>query len=264
MTMGEITTGADETRELRIAKLTTADIGAALSAGWSDFTRKPAQGLFFGGIYALGGILIAISLAGLHLPWLIIPLAIGFPLLGPFAAVGLYEVSRRLEAGERVTWRGVLAQVFRQRERQMSWMAFAVLFIFWVWVYQVRLLMALILGFRIPATLDAFATLVMTTPQGLAFLTIGTLVGAAIAALLFSVTVISMPLLLDHDLDFVTAMLTSLRAVLANKGPMALFGVIVALATFASMLPAFLGLMVSLPVLGHATWHLYRRTIVGP
>ncbi len=249
--------------KLQINPLSMQDVRAAFADGWRDFRAYPAFGLFFGAIYALGGIFIAVMLTHYHLPWMIIPVAIGFPLIGPFIAVGLYEISRRNQRGEAVGWKAILAEVFRQRERQLSWMAFVVLFIFWIWIYQIRLLMALFLGFRIPATLDAFANVVLTTPQGLLFLAIGTVVGAVLAMILFTATVISMPLLLDHDVDFVTAMLTSMRTVIENPAPMLAFGLVVAALAFAALLPLFLGLLVVLPVAGHATWHLYRRAITA-
>ncbi|MDH4440434.1 MAG: DUF2189 domain-containing protein [Rhizobium sp.] len=249
--------------KFRINRLTLSDVADALADGWRDYRTYPLFGLFFGAIYAVGGVFIAVMLTYYHLPWMIIPVAIGFPLVGPFVAVGLYEISRRHQSGEPVGWASVLAEVFRQRERQLSWMAFVVLFIFWIWIYQVRLLMALLLGFRIPATLNAFAELVLTTPAGLTFLAIGTVVGAVLATILFTATVISMPLLLDHEPDFVTAMLTSMRTVIENPVPMLAFGLIVAISAFLAMLPVFAGLLVVLPVAGHATWHLYRRAITA-
>jgi uncharacterized membrane protein len=249
--------------KLQINPLSMQDVRAAFADGWRDFRTYPAFGLFFGAIYAVGGIFIAVMLTYYHLPWMIIPVAIGFPLIGPFIAVGLYEISRRNQRGEAVGWKAILAEVFRQRERQLSWMAFVVLFIFWIWIYQIRLLMALFLGFSIPATLDAFANVVLTTPQGLLFLAIGTVVGAVLAMILFTATVISMPLLLDHDVDFVTAMLTSMRTVIENPAPMLAFGLVVAALAIAALIPLFLGLLVVLPVAGHATWHLYRRAITA-
>lgn len=249
--------------KLQINPLRMEDIRAAFSDGWKDFRAYPAFGLFFGAIYALGGMFIAVMLTRYHLPWMIIPVAIGFPLIGPFIAVGLYEISRRHRLGEPIGWAAILTEVFRQRERQLSWMAFVVLFIFWIWIYQVRLLMALFLGFRIPATLEAFADVVLTTPAGLLFLAVGTVVGAVLATILFTATVISMPLLLDHDVDFVTAMLTSMRTVIENPVPMLSFGLVIAALAILSLVPFFLGLLVVLPVAGHATWHLYRRAITA-
>lgn len=261
--MGEQVIQAAMPPKLRINRLEMKDVTGALAEGLRDFRRFPLFGLFFGGIYALGGLFIVVMLSLYHQPWMIIPIAIGFPLIGPFVAVGLYEISRRHERGEPISWRGVLAEVFRQRERQLSWMAFAVLFIFWIWIYQVRLLLALFLGFKIPASLAAFATVVTTTPEGMLFLLVGTVVGGVIATVLFSLTVISMPLLLDHDIDFVTAMLTSIRTVVENPVAMLTFGLIVAATAFIALLPLFAGLFVALPILGHATWHLYRRAIVA-
>lgn len=244
-----------------IRQLDIADIFACLRAGWHDFTRHSMMGLFFGAIYAIGGLFILAMLFYYEMPWMIIPVAIGFPLVGPFVAVGLYDISRRDFNGEPVTWRAVLTEVFRQRERQLSWMAFVVLFIFWIWIYQIRLLMALFLGFRIPSSLEGFAQVVLHTPEGLAFLAVGTVVGGILAALLFSVTVISMPMLVEREIDFITAMLTSMRTVMENPLPMLVFGLLVAAAAVAALTPFFLGLLVVLPVAGHATWHLYRRAV---
>ncbi len=171
--MGEQLVQAAPQPKMRINHLDMKDVRAALADGLADFRRYPVFGLFFGGIYALGGLFIVVVLSLYHLPWMIIPVAIGFPLIGPFVAVGLYEISRRHERGEPISWRGVLTEVFRQRERQLSWMAFVVLFVFWIWIYQVRLLLALFLGFKIPASLAAFATIVTTTPEGMLFLLAG-------------------------------------------------------------------------------------------
>lgn len=246
-----------------VRAISVADLRAALLWGADDFARAPGIGLAIGAIFALVGIAITLALTVWHLPWMIYPFAIGFPLIGPFAAVGLYEVSRRLEAGQRPGWREVLVVIWAQRRREISWMAFTMLFIFWMWMYQVRLLMALTLGRMSYATLDHFFEVVLTTPQGWTFLAIGHVVGAALSLLLFSVTVIAMPLLLDRDVDFITAMITSVRAVLASPLVMLGWGLVVTLAVLAACAPFFLGLLVVLPVLGHATWHLYRRTVVA-
>lgn len=242
--------------------VTVEDIVAALKSGIADFLRAPAYGLFFGGFYMLGGWFILACLTWLDMPWMIIPVAIGFPIVGPFVAVGLYEVSRRLQAGLPLEWRGVLLVIFGQRERQLSWMAFVVLFIFWMWIYQVRLLLAIFLGFKSFSSIEAFLRIITTTPEGIAFLGVGTAVGAVWAFLLFSSTVIAMPLLLERDFDFITAMITSFKTVFASPVAMLGWGVVVTVLAAMALLPAFIGLLVILPVLGHATWHLYRRAIV--
>lgn len=233
-----------------------ADVFAALGAGWRDFRAAPLYGLFFGGIYAAAGVLLYLLLSYYRSVWLILPLAIGFPLIGPFVAAGLYEISRRLARREQLWWGEILTVTIRQSRREFGWMAFVVLFILWVWMYQVRLLVAFFMGYKGFASLDGFIV-ALTGQSGLTFLAIGTVIGAALSFVLFCSTVIAMPMLLHRDVDFITALITSWRTVFENLAPMILFGLIVALLTFLALIPMFLGLIVVLPVLGHATWHLY-------
>ncbi len=251
-------------RQPEVLELSFDDLGAAFRAGIADFRRAPLYGLFFGGVFAAGGLLAIALLAFFEQLWLIIPIGIGFPLIGPFAAAGLYEISRRLAAGEKLGWGEVLIFVFRQREGQMAWMAFVVLFVFWIWLYQIRILIALFLGFRSPSTLDGFWHAVTTTQEGMMFLVVGTLVGALLSLVLFSITVIAMPLLIDTQRDFVTAMITSVKTVLRNPMVMLTWGVVVSALAFVALLPVFVGLLIVFPVLGHATWHLYKRAIRNP
>ncbi|MBU1174288.1 MAG: DUF2189 domain-containing protein [Alphaproteobacteria bacterium] len=246
-----------------VLALDFADLGAALTSGLADFRKAPLYGLFFGGVFAAGGLLALAFLTWFGELWLIIPIGIGFPLIGPFAAAGLYEVSRRLEAGEELTWSGVLVFVFRQREGQLGWMAFVVLFVFWIWLYQIRILIALFLGFKSPSTIGGFVKVVTTSQEGLMFLGVGTAVGAVLAAALFSITVIAMPLLIDSQRDFVTAMITSVKTVARNPAVMLVWALFVMALAFIALAPLFVGLLVIFPVLGHASWHLYRRAIRG-
>ncbi len=245
----------------RIHTIEVRDLAAALKAGLRDFLRAPLFGLVIGGVFALIGAVIVLSLTIWELPWLIYPFAIGFPLVGPFAAVGLYEVSRRLAEGARPAWRDVFAVIWAQRRREVSWMAFVMLFVFWVWMYQVRLLIALFLGLVSFASFEQFLTVVFTTPHGLIFLAVGHVVGGVLALVLFSITVFSIPILLEREVDIVTAMITSVKAVLQSPVAMLGWGVFVTLSVLAASLPLFLGLLVVLPVFGHATWHLYRRAL---
>jgi uncharacterized membrane protein len=240
------------------------DIAAALRAGWHDFRQAPLYGLFFGSFYAGWGILIAAMLSVLDMAYLVFPVSIGFVLIGPFVAVGLYEVSRRLERGEALTWGGVLGVIWLQRQRELVWMAFVMLFVFWVWMYQVRLLLALFLGFQSFSDMAGFLRIVLTTYDGWWFLLVGHVVGAVLSLVLFSVTVIACPLLLDREVDFITAIITSVKTVTTSGPPMIAWGLCVVAAMIAASLPAFLGLLVVLPVLGHTTWHLYRRAVIAP
>lgn len=244
-----------------VRAVTVSEIVESLAEGMRDFQSAPAYGLVFGGLYAAGGLLIMLSVFALGVPYLAYPLAAGFALVGPFIGVGLYEVSRRRETGEPLSWSAVFTTIFAQGRRELGWMAFVTLFIFIVWMYQIRLLIALMLGLKSFSSLQEFLVVVTTTPEGWLFLIIGHIFGAVLSLVLFSVTVVSFPLLLDRDVDFVTAMITSVRAVVASPGPMIGWAAVVVILMIVACLPAFLGLLVVLPVLGHATWHLYRRIV---
>ncbi|MBC7585198.1 MAG: DUF2189 domain-containing protein [Tardiphaga sp.] len=248
-----------------VRRVSVADIAESLGQGLRDFQAAPLFGLAFAGLYVAGGILILLSLTAFGMVYLAYPLAAGFALLGPFVAVGLYEVSRQREAGEAPSMRGIWATIRARRE--IGWMAFVTLFVFLVWMYQVRLLIAVLLGLHASfSSLPEFITVVLTTNEGLVFLALGNLIGAALSLVLFSLTVVSFPLLLDRDVDAVTAMITSVRAVVMSPLPMIGWAAVIVVLLAVSSLPYFLGLLVTLPVLGHATWHLFRRIVVplGP
>ncbi len=245
-----------------VRRIAAVDIAEALGQGLRDFQAMPLYGLAFGAIYAAGGIAILLCLTAFGLVYLAYPLAAGFALIGPFVAIGLYEISRRREAGQAISISGIWSTVKTRSE--IGWMAFVTLFVFVIWTYQVRLLIALLLGLNASfSSLQQFITVVLTTSEGLWFLLIGNAVGAALSLILFSLTVVSFPLLLDRDVDFVTAMVTSVRAVVTSPLPMVGWAAVIVVLLVVSSLPYFLGLVVTLPVLGHATWHLYRR-IVAP
>ncbi|MBF9061063.1 DUF2189 domain-containing protein [Rhodobacterales bacterium HKCCSP123] len=245
--------------ELR--EMSMGDIGQALGAGLRDYWRKPMMGLFFSHVYVVGGWLLYLMLFLWHMEWLAIPLTFGFPLLGPFLAVGLYEVSRRLEAGQ-TEWRrnDIFGVIWRQRLRQLPSMAWVIIVYFLFWSFFAHMLFALFLG---PSALTNVTTsyAYLLQREGLSMLLVGTAFGAVFAFVLFCLTAVSLPLLLEKELDFVTAMLTSIAVVRKNPGVMLTWGFTIAALTFLGMLPGLLGLFVVLPVLGHATWHIYRRAL---
>lgn len=244
-----------------VRRIAAADIAESLGEGLRDFQAAPLFGLAFGALYVAGGIAILLSLTAFGMVYLAYPLAAGFALIGPFVAVGLYEVSRQREAGRTPSMRGIWSVVKTRSE--IGWMAFVTLFVFLIWMYQVRLLIAVLLGLNASfASLPQFITVVLTTNEGLVFLALGNLVGAALSLILFSLTVVSFPLLLERDVDAVTAMITSVRAVVMSPLPMIGWAAVIVVLLAVSSLPYFLGLLVTLPVLGHATWHLYRRIVV--
>ncbi len=245
-----------------VRSVTISDIVESLAGGLRDFQAAPVYGLVFGGIYAIGGIAVVACAVGIGWSHLAYPLAAGFVLIGPFAAVGLYEVSRLRASGEPLSWDAIARAVIAQGARELGWMAFVTLFVFIVWMYQAWLLVALFLGLHAPESLRDFVVAVTTTPEGIVFLLAGNAVGAVLALVLFSLTVVSFPLLLDRDVDFVTAMITSVRAVTLSPVPLVSWAIIIVIELLVASLPFFLGFLVVLPILGHATWHLYTRIVV--
>ena len=243
-----------------VRSVAVTDIAEALVDGLRDFQALPLYGLAFGALYAVGGIAIILCLAAFGMAYLAYPLAAGFALIGPFVAIGLYEVSRRRETGQPVSFSAIWSTIRSRSE--IGWMALVTLFVFLAWMYQVWLLISLLLGpYASFSTLQEFMTVIFTTKEGLLFLAIGNAVGALLSLILFSLTVVSFPLLLEHEVDFVTAMVTSVRAVVTSPLPMIGWAAVIVILLIVSALPYFLGLVVTLPVLGHATWHLYRRIV---
>lgn len=262
-------TGPSPTPE--VARVSMSVIGDVLRAGWRDFRRVPLIGLFFAAFYVVGGIVLTLQLRVADQSYSIIPVALGFPLLAPFLAVGLYEVSRRLElrdaelnGGLDCRWSEILGVVFRQKDRQMPSMAVVIIMIFLFWVFIAHMIFALFLGLMPMQNILSDWQQTIFSFNGIKMLAVGTLVGAATAYVLFSLTVVSLPLLLDKELDFITAMIVSWQFVAANRGVMIVWGIVISVMLFVAMIPAFLGLFIVLPVLGHATWHLYRRALVHP
>jgi len=238
--------------------ISTSDLAGVLRAGLADFKRAPGFGLAFSAFYVLGGIVLYLVFVASGQSWWFIPVAVGFPLLAPFAATGLYEVSRRLEAGEKLDWPGILGCVLAQKDRQVPSMAMVIMLAFMFWVFVAHTTFALFFGLQ-PITSSTEDMLLSST--GLTMLAVGGVIGGAMAAIMFALTVVSLPLLLHREVDFITAMITSVRVVMSNLVPMALWALVISGLLFVAMLPAFLGLFLVLPVLGHATWHLYRRVL---
>lgn len=243
-----------------IRTITFADVREALRLGVEDMRAAPFYSLLFGAIYALGGIMLTLMMTRLGMGYLVYPLLAGFVLIGPFVAIGLYEISRRRERGLPID-SSIFSVLWQQGGKEIGWMSFTSLFLMTIWLYQVRLLIALFLGYHSFTTFAEFLNVVFSTPEGWTFLAVGHLVGAALSVLLFSLTVISFPLLLDRDVDFITAMIASVQSVMKNPGVMLGWALMIVVLLVIGMAPFFLGLLIILPILGHASWHLYRRVI---
>jgi uncharacterized membrane protein len=244
-----------------IRRLALGDLGHALRAGLRDFARAPAFGLFFSAVYVLGGFLM-LQLGAGTVTWTLAT-SLGFPLVAPFAAAGLYEVSRRLERGEPLGWRPVLGVVWAERNRQLPWLGAIIVFYFLVWTFLAHMIFALFMGLSTITNVSQSWDVFLSGP-GLRMVIAEVVVGGILAFLLFAMTVVSMPLLLDREVDFVSAILLSIATVRANPVILGLWAGLIAAATLVALLPWFLGLLVVMPVFGHATWHLYRRALADP
>lgn len=236
------------------------DITASLRAGLRDFAAAPAFGLFFAAFYVAGGWLVTWALMAKGQLWWTLPASAGFPILGPFIACGLYEVSRRLETGAPLRVNEVLGVILRQKDRQIPSMAAVIVIFFLFWNFLSHMIFALFLGHATLTNVTS-SLAVFTTPEGLLMLVFGTAVGAVFAGILFAITVVSLPMLMDREVDFVTAMITSFGVVQQSPVVMLGWGAVIGGLLFLGMLPGFLGLFAALPVLGHASWHVYRRVV---
>jgi uncharacterized membrane protein len=233
---------------------------AWLAAGWRDLWTVPAISLAYGALFATiaAGLALGLTVGGMEA--LILALGGGFLLIGPIAAVGLYETSRRLEAGERVTM-GALLEGARAAPGQLGFFGAVLAFCHFIWLQLASLLFMLFFGGRpIPPVSDFVPTLLFT-PHGLGLLVTGTIVGGAVAAVVFTISVVSVPLLMTRRIDAVSAMAASARTVAVNWQPMALWAALIAGFMALGIATLFVGLVVMFPLVGHATWHAFRDTV---
>lgn len=244
-----------------IRRISAADLREVLTRGFSDFGAYRTDVIFLCLVYPVAGIVLARLVFGHEMLPLLFPLASGFALIGPVAAVGLYEMSRRREQGIKINWADAFGVVRSPAFGAILVLGLVLLAIFLLWLLAADLIYRLTLGPEPPVTIAVFVHDVFTTIAGWAMIVVGVGVGFLFAVLVLAISVVSFPLLLDRDVGLYTAVWTSLRAVKANPGPMAVWGLIVAGGLVIGSLPVFLGLIIVMPVLGHATWHLYRKVV---
>ncbi|TRD21795.1 DUF2189 domain-containing protein [Palleronia caenipelagi] len=240
-------------------KIEISDLKAALADGWQDFRSAPFYGLVFGGLTVLGGWLLLAVGAGLFI-WTL-TMVLGFPLVAPFIALGCYEVSRRLDDGLPLDRKEIFGVIWSERRGQLPWAALVIGMFFLFWSFLAHMIFALVLG---PSVLMGSAEnlATYTTGVGLRLLIVEMILGAILAFVLFTLMVITLPLLVDRDVDVVTAMIASVSFVKDNFVVMMIWALTISVINLLASLPLLLGLVVALPVLGHASWHLYRRAIL--
>ena len=244
-----------------IRRIGIPDLRAALSDGWADFMAAPTQLVFLGIIYPVIGLIAARAAQGGQLLPLFFPLVAGLSLLGPVLAVGMYELSRRREKGLSVSWQNAF-DVFRNPAiLSIAALGVMLFFLFALWIGAARAIYAGTVGVMAPESVGQFVSALQSSAGGAKLLVIGNLVGGLFAAVVLTLSVVSFPMLLDRNVHPMVAIRTSIDAVRTNPVTMAVWGLIVVALMALGSLPLFVGLAVVMPVLGHATWHLYRRVV---
>ncbi len=244
-----------------VRRIGPADVWQALRAGWADFIVIPTQLVFLSILYPIVGLVAARAATDESVLPLLFPLLAGLSLLGPVLAVGIYELSRRRKAGLPVMWLNAFGVLRSPSLLGIAAIGMMLLAIFIAWMVAAKLILLATLGTDAFASVDAFRQAVLGTSAGWRLIVVGNLVGLAFAVLVLTLTVVSVPMLLDRAISPVVAVQTSIRVVRTNPVAMGLWGLIVAGSLLLGCLPLFIGLAIAMPVLGHATWHLYRRVV---
>ena len=244
-----------------IRKIGLSDLSNALRLGWEDFKAVPSHAIILCVIYPVLGLVLFRMVLGYSVLPLLFPLAAGFTLIGPFAALDLYELSRRRDRGEEAAAWDAMHVLRAPSFGAMLGLGTLLLALFVTWIAAADAIYIATFGHAPAASIPDFAARVLTTPEGWSLIIVGCGVGFLFAVVALCVSVVSFPLMLDRHATAIDAIRTSLRAVMKNPFAMAAWGLIVAVLLVIGSLPFFVGLAVVLPVLGHATWHLYRKVV---
>jgi uncharacterized membrane protein len=255
-------TGAGESPAYPIVrKIGFADLKDAVAKGIDDFLAMPTHVIFLVIIYPLVGVFLARLTFGYSVMPLLFPLAAGFALIGPFAAIGIYELSRQRERGVEVSWKHAFGLLRCPSLDAIAALGMILMFLFLIWLATAQLLYQSLFGYGSPESIGRFLSDILTTSRGWTLIIAGNAIGFLFAVFVLTISVVSFPLLLDRDVGAMAAIHTSVRAVLHNPLMMAAWGLFVAVTLAIGSLPFFVGLAVVLPVLAHSTWHLYRKVV---
>jgi uncharacterized membrane protein len=244
-----------------VRKIRFADLKDAVAKGIDDFWAMPTHVIFLAIIYPLVGVFLARMTFGLGVMPLLFPLAAGFALIGPFAAIGLYEMSRQRERGIDVTWKHAFEVLRCPSLDSIAALGMVLMVVLLIWLAVAQALYQLLFGYGSPESIGRFVSDILTTSAGWTLIIAGNGIGFLFAAFVLTISVVSFPLLLDRDVGAMVAAETSVKAVVHNPLMMAAWGLFVAVALVIGSLPVFVGLAVVMPVLAHSTWHLYRKVV---
>lgn len=262
MAQNDVIAPKERTEDLPVVRsITHIDLKKALLRGLADFKAMPTQVIFLAMIYPVVGILIIRATFHLNIIPVLFPIASGFALVGPVAAIGLYEMSRRRERAMDTSWIHAFDVFYSPSLKAIVALVILLLTIFVVWIAIAQSIYISNFGYSEPTSIVEFTNTVLTTPAGHNLIIWGNSIGFLFALLIFVLNVVSFPLLLDRNVGAAAAIVTSFRTVLKNPFTMALWGLIIAVGLVLGSLPFFFGLAIVLPILGHATWHLYRAVI---
>jgi uncharacterized membrane protein len=248
--------------EIGIRKIHVRDLWHSLKEGYDDFNAKPSGGLFLILIYPLFALILTLVLVGESLRYMAFPMIAGFTLLGPMISVGLCEMSRRRERGLDISWRSAFGFVHTSAFAPITALSVVMMVLYVGWLFMAQFIYFGLFGDQPPDSLAAFWNELITTRHGGALIMYGNGVGLIFALSALAISVVAFPLLLDKPVTSFTAIAVSMRAFGANFLVMALWGLIVAILLAAGAVVFLIGLVAILPILGHATWHLYRRLVV--
>lgn len=260
-TLHVISGAAGETAQLVVRKITFSDLKEALAKGFDDFLAMRTHVIPLSLIYPIVGIVIARLSFGYDMMPVIFPLVAGFALIGPFAAIGLYELSRRREEGIDTSWSRGLEVLRSSSIDAIVALGILLLILFVVWLAVAQALYQSLFGYGTPNSVGQFLTDIFTTREGWTLIVTGHVLGFLFALAVFTISVVSFPLLVDHDVGAAVALHTSIKAVLVNPVVLAAWALFIAVALMVGSLPFLVGLAIVMPVLGHASWHLYRKVV---